>query len=940
MVTPPFRQRISIGSQLTEADRHALRGRIRVKKVDTKLNPTPRRKTRKLEEHPRKRQKPGLRREHGEHPTHRNPPSSTHEAPFSQAPHTPQGFCVQAPCTPLHNGGGTPFAAGVSSPAPMFEASSQAVVPSSSAGGLGLADKATLEIPPGFADDGGFQQLTDWLFVVNGWNQKKQMPTVCWFAWIVYHDHLIKINDSSSLAGITFTASRARASQSAPVRNGRHPKINVFILYFLKYMEMRNFRKEKRCPTRNLNVFSVPARSLPTVHNRAIVQFEGLDSGQGIWTCSKDPSASNCYHIGLASKFMQDHFGSERIEDSGQQALRYDASRIRAPRRTIPISHQRRPPPLWACTSEEETANAARFGIPSIRSITADEPIALQESDACVCSREKATYSPFVGTVKQACTVYGFSRAWAGAVLLQKCPICKSRMIGPDGRSLRLFNWNNHVIVAEELLDDYTNAFLGSETPFKAFTTLVSRRYKSSCSPIPFLQEKTFLEAWFGYIELVDIDLRNNTMCTKCGPTPATTIWDGVTLAFNQRYVKTSLEPPTIITDTSPTRFWVKYLKDQQCIPKKELRRLLRKVLVGPSLIQGLIAGPNTLDPSDTFAEVSSDDDSNTKAKKDLEDRFATIPNVHVQLRALDLSLGDLFDRWFGPAAIGARREPPAPYQRFFFQISAEESVLQMVNRPALADLAAFMSSPSRATLDALITIPVIYDILCYEHDIAGSINSDTRGSLEWIYSRAQVVLNMLVKQNGKKMMDDGVVGVGIGQNTPEPAIIEKNWKLTGCRYSMPQVQHRPQYPNLKYDNAKDSAGSRNKKRADCSKYYSQYSEQRLTGGIMCAWCPHSICYGFHCIPKGEGRNDVFSAIITRWKEPPKRVVYDSRVLLPHTALPENRNSFLTQNSGSIRSTLKTTQSARQQHSCQHTLRSIPNLAQSILVLVNAAIAD
>lgn len=43
----------------------------------------------------------------------------------------------------------------------------------------------------------------------------------------------------------------------------------------------------------------------------------------------------------------------------------------------------------------------------------------------------------------------------------------------------------------------------------------------------------------------------------------------------------------------------------------------------------------------------------------------------------------------------------------------------------------------------------------------------------------------------------------------------------------------------------------------------------------MCVWCTHSICYGFHYIPKGEGRNDVFSAIYTRWKTPPKRVVYD-----------------------------------------------------------------
>jgi hypothetical protein len=94
----------------------------------------------------------------------------------------------------------------------------------------------------------------------------------------------------------------------------------------------------------------------------------------------------------------------------------------------------------------------------------------------------------------------------------------------------------------------------------------------------------------------------------------------------------------------------------------------------------------------------------------------------------------------------------------------------------------------------------------------------------------------------------------------------------SGCYYSMPQIRHRPKYPRLKHDSQTDPGGRRGEK---CSKYYSQYGQRRLTGGIMCAWCTHSVCYGFHCIPQGEGRNDVFSAIVTRWPLPPKRVVYD-----------------------------------------------------------------
>jgi len=90
----------------------------------------------------------------------------------------------------------------------------------------------------------------------------------------------------------------------------------------------------------------------------------------------------------------------------------------------------------------------------------------------------------------------------------------------------------------------------------------------------------------------------------------------------------------------------------------------------------------------------------------------------------------------------------------------------------------------------------------------------------------------------------------------------------------MPQIRVRPVYPNLPLDNGNDTGGTDLRGEA-CQKFYSTYSVRRLTGGLMCIWCPHSICYGFYCIPYAEGRNDVFSAIYTRWENAPEVVVYD-----------------------------------------------------------------
>lgn len=88
----------------------------------------------------------------------------------------------------------------------------------------------------------------------------------------------------------------------------------------------------------------------------------------------------------------------------------------------------------------------------------------------------------------------------------------------------------------------------------------------------------------------------------------------------------------------------------------------------------------------------------------------------------------------------------------------------------------------------------------------------------------------------------------------------------------MTQIRRRPKYRGIpndgKAEEAKDRGGT-------CSKYYDTYGAKGLTGGIMVCWCTHSIAYGFHCIPKSEGRNDVFSAMIAHWRVAPKRVIYD-----------------------------------------------------------------
>lgn len=81
-----------------------------------------------------------------------------------------------------------------------------------------------------------------------------------------------------------------------------------------------------RYPTVNsdfLNIFSVPARSMPMVRNRAIVEYKGSDNADGVWRCSKDPSDGACYHTAQAKKFMEEKLGmkpgsQDTIQFAGQ----------------------------------------------------------------------------------------------------------------------------------------------------------------------------------------------------------------------------------------------------------------------------------------------------------------------------------------------------------------------------------------------------------------------------------------------------------------------------------------------------------------------------------------------------------------------------------------------------------------------------------------------
>jgi hypothetical protein len=226
--------------------------------------------------------------------------------------------------------------------------------------------------------------------------------------------------------------------------------------------------------------------------------------------------------------------------------------------------------------------------------------------------------------------------------------------------------------------------------------------------------------------------------CPKCGPTPDNTIWDGVTLAFGQKHLLPSLQTPAASHEDSLKRK-CKYVGKQQIVPDSALRKVINKLIKGPFLVNEETKGNNV---------------------EEFIDHLRAIPDMRKQLLKHSTWLDSVFGEWFGIEAAASHKQPPKPYIRLFVQVCvgvfwrsflltdslqlcAEESILQMANRPALEELARFVEEPSTKNASRLVCIPVLYDVLKYHEPKPYPTN--LLNLCAWLHKRGHDVLGQLI---------------------------------------------------------------------------------------------------------------------------------------------------------------------------------------------------
>lgn len=171
-------------------------------------------------------------------------------------------------------------------------------------------------------------------------------------------------------------------------------------------------------------------------------------------------------------------------------------------------------------------------------------------------------------------------------------------------------------------------------------------------------------------------------MCPKCGPEPDTTIWDGVTLAFSQKHLQKTLEPPIVLSPQSKICQDVVYIHKQQCIIAKNLRQLVQKVVKGlsPGMMRAVFdTAASGVESNDNLADKASEpqvanvppalDQETARINATAADYLDSASRAVQQLSTLNRSLGLLFDCWYGLAAIASCQAVPAQYSQLFIQV-------------------------------------------------------------------------------------------------------------------------------------------------------------------------------------------------------------------------------------------------------------------------------
>ena len=584
-----------------------------------------------------------------------------------------------------------------------------------------------------------------------------------------------------------------------------------------------------------LNAFSVVCDEVDTA---PVVVLQRQDLYK--FSCSRHKKRS-CHHVALVRAFCG-------LSDSVQLGL--EGNRVEEGESIIPVS-----------------APVSQHPIPVPMVFRGPDDIAYHSgelenipSHLCepYCSSCRQPYIPTNTAIEQVIDVIVYSSKRATRCQLGRWRCTCKQLVPFDGLYFHLFFYSVDRLFTHELLNQFTIRFSRSETTFSSFwygiwatyhevaesdaiRSQLSSVYTSNSSPLslPFVSPPTFRHVWFSFIRLQK--WKYTFCCPSCGPHPQTVLADGITLSLPRQYL-TGLQLPTSVNEKSSVQIRSALGADARFLRSAPLLTLVRR-FTGRLWARDNWTAKQDLEDGEYEIMVAG-----LKREKMVE--MKEVCDVVRELRSHPLLVGNEFiqktARWYARLLrILASKEPLLSFIPSGTINLITSTVTTLRNR--------LLVSPMDLTVLQNYN-PFVLEMLKFFHSNSQPISLTVCDLLLAACKRAEKIAKKLQKRVGQQ---------------PVPEQFEEQQlpiETTGSFYGMPQIRTRPKYIPLDTTNDAENEDM-------CDKQFSQFNG--ISGGCMVLWCPHRIALGFHIIPKGEGRNDVFSAIFTHWPVAPKLVVYD-----------------------------------------------------------------
>ena len=528
-----------------------------------------------------------------------------------------------------------------------------------------------------------------------------------------------------------------------------------------------------------------------------------------------------------------------------------------------------------------------------------------------------------------------------------KCPQCDF-LNEYDGLEDRIFNFNGSLLFSHHLLNQYTSRYSSSQTTLTSFRRCVNNSYlernvlSKKGKTIRFVSSPTFNLVWFSFIKLQD--WKYSYQCDVCGPHPDNVIADSITLSLpTANCPLETLRPPTFVDPLSTpveipesTRHIhidgesneervrrcsrghryshdMEIRKTMSIYTGKLFQRYKRVEPLSSAAIVNLIKqcdknepefaamikliehmkGNNVLTDNSLINNSPINNSAiNNSAINNSAINNSAINNSAINNSAINNSPSDnstsnniVFSNSasnnftsnnstsdnsasdnsaYNNSVIDNSKPIIRILLRLLRILASDEPLLQFLHHPApilLRKCTSNLSLFSRPEVLRCLEVmcPFVHELL-REFGDAEKVPTEVWNLLREAARRAEVMVQL----------------AGNRQLPPLPPLTDSNLPQcddveSGSYYGMKKVRSRPLY-------SKDADGES----VGCEKVFPEY--RGITGGAMILWCRHRIAQGFHVIKKGEGRNDMFSALYCHWPSAPRVVCYDNACQLMHYA--------------------------------------------------------